>query len=125
MFMLADLIEAGIGVGTHTHTAAVVRAVTGAVLAVRTVSAEPRWRGYAFVEREKAHHDVTALCRPLRCPAPAVTPGRDAGPVSAGDHRRSARRADPRRPRRLPAGRAAAANPCGAGVLAHLSRPAG
>ena len=47
MSMLADLVEVVIGVDTHTdtHTAAVVTAATGAVLAVRTVPADPD--GYA------------------------------------------------------------------------------
>ena len=43
MAMLAELVEVVIGVDTHkhTHTAAVVTAATGAVLAHRTVSADP------------------------------------------------------------------------------------
>ena len=43
MAMLADLVELIIGVDTHkdTHTAAVVTATTGAVLAQATVSATP------------------------------------------------------------------------------------
>lgn len=47
MPMLAELVEVVIGVDTHTdtHTAAVVTAATGAVLAVRTVPADPS--GYA------------------------------------------------------------------------------
>jgi len=47
MSMLAELVEVVIGVDTHkhTHTAAVVAASTGAVLAHRTVSADPD--GYA------------------------------------------------------------------------------
>ena len=47
MSMLAELVEVVIGVDTHTdtHTAAVVTAATGAVLAVRTVLADPA--GYA------------------------------------------------------------------------------
>lgn len=45
--MLAELVEVVIGVDTHkhTHTAAVVAAATGAVLAQRTVAADPA--GYA------------------------------------------------------------------------------
>jgi len=47
MSMLADLVEVVIGVDTHsqTHTAAVVDARTGAVLALATVTADPD--GYA------------------------------------------------------------------------------
>jgi transposase len=47
MTMLAELVEVVIGVDTHkhTHTAAVVQAATGAVLARATVSADPV--GYA------------------------------------------------------------------------------
>ncbi|HEV2928025.1 MAG TPA: transposase [Propionibacteriaceae bacterium] len=43
MHMLADLVELVIGVDTHkhTHTAAVVTATTGAVLAQATVPASP------------------------------------------------------------------------------------
>ena len=43
MAMLADLVELVIGVDTHkqTHTAAVVAAVTGAVIAQATVTATP------------------------------------------------------------------------------------
>ena len=43
MAMLADLVELVIGVDTHkhTHTAAVVAAATGAVIAQATVTATP------------------------------------------------------------------------------------
>ena len=43
MSMLTELVEVVIGVDTHTdtHTAAVVAASTGAVLAVRAASADP------------------------------------------------------------------------------------
>ena len=43
MHMLADTVELVIGVDTHkhTHTAAVVAATTGAVIAQATVSATP------------------------------------------------------------------------------------
>ena len=43
MAMLADLVELVIGVDTHkdTHTAAVVVATTGAVIAQATVTATP------------------------------------------------------------------------------------
>jgi transposase len=43
MHMLAELVELVIGVDTHkhTHTAAVVTATTGAVLAQATVAATP------------------------------------------------------------------------------------
>ena len=43
MSMLAEVVEVVIGVDTHkhTHTAAVVQAVTGAVLTQITVAADP------------------------------------------------------------------------------------
>jgi transposase len=56
MAMLADLVEVVIGVDTHkhTHTAAVVTAATGAVLAHRTVSADPD--GYAALSAFADQH---------------------------------------------------------------------
>src|SRR3954451_15533405 len=68
--MLAELVEVVIGVDTHkhTHTAAVVAAGTGAVLAQTTVPTDPN--GYAaLIER-------TARCGPGRWKARAAT-----GPV--------------------------------------------
>jgi transposase len=54
--MLAELVEVVIGVDTHkhTHTAAVVRAATGAVLARVTVSADPD--GYTEMEALAGQH---------------------------------------------------------------------
>ena len=56
MAMLAELVEVVIGVDTHkhTHTAAVVTAATGAVLAHRTVSADPD--GYAELSAFAEQH---------------------------------------------------------------------
>ena len=76
MAMLADLVELVIGVDTHkhTHTAAVVTAVTGAVVEQATVPATPA--GYQ----------------------PAATAGRPTTrPAGVGDreHRRLRRRPDP------------------------------
>ncbi|WP_222131277.1 hypothetical protein [Pseudonocardia sp. C8] len=47
MPVLAELVDVVIGVDTHehTHTAAVVAASTGAVLAQATVTADPEFRG--------------------------------------------------------------------------------
>ena len=59
--MLAELVEVVIGVDTHkhTHTAAVVAAATGAVLAQATVSADPT--GYAeLVELAAGHPGIRA-----------------------------------------------------------------
>lgn len=59
--MLAELVEVVIGVDTHkhTHTAAVVTAATGAVLAQTTVGADPT--GYAeLIELAKEHGQVRA-----------------------------------------------------------------
>ncbi len=61
MSMLAELVEAVIGVDTHsqTHTAAVVDARTGAVLARTTVTADPD--GYALlVEVAEQHSGLRA-----------------------------------------------------------------
>jgi len=56
MSMLAELVEVVIGVDTHkhTHTAAVVQAATGAVLARATVSADPA--GYAELDALAEQH---------------------------------------------------------------------
>jgi transposase len=56
MSMLAELVEVVIGVDTHkhTHTAAVVAASTGAVLAHRTVRADPD--GYAELSAFAEQH---------------------------------------------------------------------
>lgn len=61
MPMLAELVEVVIGVDTHkhTHTAAVVTAGTGAVVAQATVPTDPN--GYAaLVELAAAHGDLRA-----------------------------------------------------------------
>ena len=57
MSMLAELVEVVIGVDTHsqTHTAAVVDARTGAVLAGATVLADPE--GYAELVAPAEQHD--------------------------------------------------------------------
>ena len=57
MHMLADLVELVIGVDTHkhTHTAAVVQAVSGAVLDQVTVPATPA--GYQQLLRLAERHD--------------------------------------------------------------------
>ncbi|MEV1294642.1 transposase [Pseudonocardia sp. NPDC049635] len=56
MPMLAELVEVVIGVDTHkdTHTAAVVTANTGAVLAQATVTADPA--GYDGLLELAAQH---------------------------------------------------------------------
>ena len=56
MSMLAELVEVVIGVDTHkhTHTAAVLTAATGAVLAHRTVNADPD--GYAELHAFAEQH---------------------------------------------------------------------
>jgi len=56
MTMLAELVEVVIGVDTHkhTHTAAVVHAVTGAVLTQVTVTADPA--GFAELDTLAAQH---------------------------------------------------------------------
>ena len=55
--MLAELVDVVIGVDTHkhTHTAAVVAAATGAVLAQATVNADPL--GYAELLELAGRHD--------------------------------------------------------------------
>ena len=61
MPMLAELVDVVIGVDTHkhTHTAAIVLAATGAVLAEKTVSTDPV--GYAeLIELARAHGEVRA-----------------------------------------------------------------
>jgi transposase len=57
MAMLADLVELVIGVDTHkeTHTAAVVAAATGVVIAQATVTATPA--GYQQLLRLADRHD--------------------------------------------------------------------
>ena len=57
MAMLADLVELVIGVDTHkhTHTAAVVQAVSGGVITQATVPAIPA--GYQQLLRLAARHD--------------------------------------------------------------------
>ena len=73
MSMLADLVEVVIGVDTHsqTHTAAVVDARTGAVLAGATVTADPD--GYAELSVLAEQHSG------LRAWAMEGTGGRGAG----------------------------------------------
>jgi transposase len=57
MYMLADSVEVVIGIDTHkhTHTAAVVTAATGAMIAQVTVPATPA--GYQhLIELADQHH---------------------------------------------------------------------
>jgi hypothetical protein len=70
MSMLADLVEVVIGVDTHsqTHTAAVLDAGTGAVLARATVTADPD--GYAELVALAEQH---CGLRAWRWRAPAAT----------------------------------------------------
>jgi transposase len=62
--MLADLVEVVIGVDTHsqTHTAAVLEARTGAVLARATVPADPD--GYAGLVALAEQHLGRTPARP-------------------------------------------------------------
>lgn len=59
--MLAELVDVVIGVDTHkhTHTAAVLAAATGAVLAQTTVSADPAGYG-ELLELAEAHGELRA-----------------------------------------------------------------
>ena len=84
MSMLADQVEVVIGVDTHkhTHTAAVVRAATGAIVARAAVTADPD--GYTQLE---ALAGSTRRCGPGRWKAAAAT-----APGSPDTWRSTARR---------------------------------
>ncbi|WP_347059855.1 transposase [Blastococcus sp. HT6-30] len=111
MSMLAGLVEVVIGVDTHsqTHTAAVLDARTGAVLARATVTADPD--GYAeLVVLAEAHSGLRAwamegtggygagLARHHRRAGRGAGPTQAARPAGQGQVRSDRRRA--RRPRR-------------------------
>jgi hypothetical protein len=101
--MLAELVEVVIGVDTHkdTHTAAVVDARTGAVLARATVPADPD--GYAKLPAlAKAHSGLRAWAMDLASTAVVDHCGVFWLVNEAGDHRAASMVCGQRTPRRWP-----------------------